>query len=273
MPAAKSLPLWDELAVPEPSRSSGPQLAVAAPGVPAAEPADRLLEWAPTQWPAAPDWQPTLQAFWPSADGQRLARFIQARLQAGATVYPPQPLRALELTALDEVRVVILGQDPYHGPGQAEGLAFSVPDGVRLPPSLRNIFQEIVRDLGGAMPAGGSLQSWARQGVLLLNTSLTVEQGQPASHARQGWETLTDALIAACSAHERPKAFLLWGAHAQSKAGLIDAGRHLVLQANHPSPLSARRPPLPFIGCGHFGQVERWLEKNSQKSSKIFRRL
>jgi len=207
-----------------------------------------------------------LQPFWASATGQKLARFVQARLQAGAEIYPAQPLRALELTPLSEVSVVILGQDPYHGPGQAEGLAFSVPDGVKLPPSLRNIFQELVRDLGGELPVSGSLQGWASQGVLLLNTSLTVEQGAPASHARQGWETLTDALIAACSAHESPKVFLLWGAHAQSKAGLIDGRRHLVLQANHPSPLSARRPPVPFIGCGHFGQALRWLEKNSRKN-------
>ena len=224
-----------------------------------------LRAWAPEKWSAAVDWQPVLQPFWASAVGQGLARFIDARLAAGAVIYPAQPLRALELTALAEVEVVILGQDPYHGPGQAEGLAFSVPDGVRLPPSLRNIFQEIVRDLGGEMPASGSLQGWARQGVLLLNTCLTVEQGAPASHARKGWETLTDALISACSAHASPKVFLLWGAHAQSKVGLIDAGRHLVLQANHPSPLSARRPPVPFIGCGHFGQAGNWLGKKSRK--------
>ena len=224
-----------------------------------------LRAWAPEAWSAAADWQPVLQPFWASAAGQGLARFIESRLAAGAVIYPAQPLRALELTALADVEVVILGQDPYHGPGQAEGLAFSVPDGVRLPPSLRNIFQEITRDLGGAMPASGSLQHWARQGVLLLNTCLTVEQGAPASHARRGWETLTDALISACSAHASPKVFLLWGAHAQSKAGLIDAGRHLVLQANHPSPLSARRPPVPFIGCGHFGQADNWLGKKSRK--------
>lgn len=225
-----------------------------------------LREWAPERWPAAADWQPVLQPFWASAAGQGLARFVQARLQAGAEIYPAQPLRALELTPLAEVSVVILGQDPYHGPGQAEGLAFSVPAGVRLPPSLRNIFQELTRDLGGVLPASGSLQGWAQQGVLLLNTCLTVEQGAPASHAKQGWETLTDALIAACSAHESPKVFLLWGAHAQSKLGLIDASRHLVLQANHPSPLSARRPPRPFIGCGHFGQARQWLEKKAQKN-------
>ena len=225
-----------------------------------------LREWAPERWPAAADWQPVLQPFWASTAGQGLARFVQGRLQAGAEIYPAQPLRALELTPLAEVSVVILGQDPYHGPGQAEGLAFSVPDGVKCPPSLRNIFQELTRDLGGALPASGSLQGWARQGVLLLNTCLTVEQGAPASHAKQGWETLTDALIAACSAHESPKVSLLWGAHAQSKLGLIDASRHLVLQANHPSPLSARRPPRPFIGCGHFGQARQWLEKKAQKN-------
>ncbi len=236
-------------------------------------PVDRLLEWAPERWPAAADWQSVLRAFWASAEGQHLADFVRARLQAGAVVYPPQPLRALELTALDEVRVVILGQDPYHGPGQAEGLAFSVPDGVKFPPSLRNIFVELARDLGAEPPASGSLAHWARRGVLLLNTCLTVEQGRPASHARQGWETLTDQLIRACSAHAAPKAFLLWGTHAQSKAGLIDAGRHLVLQANHPSPLSARRPPRPFIGCAHFGRVQSWLEQRDEKNSRIFRPL
>ena len=248
-----TLPLWAEVPSSLPAAADA-----AAPG--------RLRAWAPESWPVAADWQSVLQPFWASATGQKLARFVQARLQAGAEIYPAQPLRALELTPLSEVSVVILGQDPYHGPDQAEGLAFSVPDGVKLPPSLRNIFQELVRDLGGELPVSGSLQGWASQGVLLLNTSLTVEQGAPASHARQGWETLTDALIAACSAHESPKVFLLWGAHAQSKAGLIDGRRHLVLQANHPSPLSARRPPVPFIGCGHFGQALRWLEKNSRKN-------
>ena len=149
-------------------------------------------------------------------------------------------------------------------------LGSSVTVTVALPPSLRNIFKELQRDLGRAPPVfpvpGGSLVRWAGKGVLLLNTCLTVEQGAPASHAKQGWETLTDALIAACSAHESPKVFLLWGAHAQSKLGLIDASRHLVLQANHPSPLSARRPPRPFIGCGHFGQARQWLEKKAQKN-------
>ncbi len=216
-------------------------------------------------WPVAPDWREAVTAFAASATGQQLAAFLQSRIAAGATIYPAQPFRALELTPLANVRLVVLGQDPYHGPGQAEGLAFSVAPGVRLPPSLRNIFKELQRDLGLPVPANGSLANWARQGVLLLNTSLTVEDGLPASHARQGWEALTDALICAVAASASPCVYLLWGAHAQAKAGLIQASaaRHgreaLVLQANHPSPLSASRPPRPFIGCGHFGQAQRWL--------------
>ena len=227
--------------------------------VAAGAPDNRLRQVHPADWPVQADWQPLLADFWASAAGRTLLPALQARLQAGATLYPAQPLRALALTALADVRVVILGQDPYHGPGQAEGLAFSVPAGVRMPPSLRNIWQELARDLGTPMPASGSLVHWARQGVLLLNTTLTVEDGAPASHARLGWSELTDAIIRACGQHRQSKAFLLWGAHAQAKAGLIDAQRHLLLQCNHPSPLSARRPPQPFIGCGHFGQVQAWL--------------
>lgn len=206
----------------------------------------------------APDWQPLVQAWRDSPAGQGVLVHLAARQAAGATVYPAWPLRALALTPLAAVRVVILGQDPYHGPGQAEGLAFSVPPGVKPPPSLRNIFVEQQRDLGLPMPSHGHLAAWAGQGVLLLNTVLTVEDGQPASHARRGWEALTDALIGAVAAQPRRIAFLLWGAHAQAKAALIEArapGRHLLLQANHPSPLSARRPPVPFIGCGHFSAV------------------
>ena len=209
-----------------------------------------------------------VQRFFASAEGAALTGFLQARLQAGATIYPPQPLRALELTALDAVDIVILGQDPYHGPGQAEGLAFSVAPGVRLPPSLRNIFKERQRDLGLPMPAHGSLVEWARDGVLLLNTSLTVEDGLPASHARRGWEVLADALLAAVAARGRPCVYMLWGAHAQARRGLIEAAQRpgtpcLVLQANHPSPLSALRPPVPFLGCGHFGAAQRWLAARS----------
>ncbi len=207
---------------------------------------------------APPDWRPVVAAWRLSPTGQALVDHVERRRAAGAVIYPADPLRALHLTPLAAVQVVILGQDPYHAPGQAEGLAFSVPEGTRLPPSLRNIFTELQRDLGLPPPPSGHLGGWARQGVLLLNTSLTVEQGQPASHAGRGWEGLTDALIETVAAQPRRIAFLLWGAHAQAKAPLIERvapGRHLLLRANHPSPLSARRPPAPFIGCGHFGSL------------------
>ncbi len=205
----------------------------------------------------APGWAEVVEPWWQRAAALR--ERIAARLAAGATVYPADPWRALRRTPLDDVRVVILGQDPYHGPGQAEGLAFSVPIGLPTPPSLRNILAEWSRDLGHALPGHGHLGAWAEQGVLLLNTVLTVEDGAPAAHANWGWESLTDALIARASAHAAPKVFLLWGAHAQAKATLVDAERHLVLRANHPSPLAARRPPVPFVGCGHFGQADVWL--------------
>ena len=225
---------------------------------------ERLTCADPANWPVQAGWAPVVAPFWQSAAGRGLQLFLNQRLAAGAVVYPPEPLRALVLTDPAEVRVVILGQDPYHGAGQAEGLAFSVAPGVASPPSLRNIQAEIQRDVGGASPANGSLVRWAEQGVLLLNTSLTVEEGQPASHAGQGWEVLTDALIRHCSDTGGEKAFLLWGAHAQKKRALLDADRHLVLSANHPSPLSARRGPVPFIGCGHFGVVNAWLTAHRQ---------
>lgn len=221
---------------------------------------DRLQRWAPEEWPLAPGWRPAVDDFLAGAQGRKLAAFLRERLAAGATIFPPHPLRALELTPLESVHAVVLGQDPYHGAGQAEGLAFSVADGVNHPPSLRNIFQEL-----GCKPASGSLIEWARHGVLLLNTCLTVEEGQPASHAKKGWEALTDSLIAKVASTASPCVYLLWGAHAQAKAPLIEAtaqahGREvLVLQSNHPSPLSARRPPAPFLGCGHFTQARRWL--------------
>lgn len=224
-----------------------------------AVPTGRLRAADTAQWPVQADWAAVVGGFWASATGQNLQTFLRQRLDGGAVVYPPQPLRALSLTPLSRVRVVILGQDPYHGPGQAEGLAFSVAPGEKIPPSLRNMFKELQRDLGLAPPASGSLVHWAEQGVLLLNTSLTVEDGLPASHAGQGWEALTDAVIRQCSETGLPKVFLLWGAHAQKKAVLIDGGRHRVLCANHPSPLSASRGPTPFLGCGHFGEVDRWL--------------
>ena len=232
---------------------------------PAANPgaADQLQGADPLAWPVAPGWQALTDQFFSGEAGQKLIEFFRSRLAGGAVVFPPQPLRALQLTPPQQVRVVILGQDPYHGRGQAEGLAFSVASGVALPPSLRNIFKELQRDLGTAPPKfpvpGGSLVRWAAQGVLLLNTCLTVEEGQPASHAGKGWELLTDAVIRQVSNGDQPVVFMLWGAHAQSKRALIDASRHQVLVANHPSPLSALRPPLPFIGCGHFSEARAWL--------------
>ena len=213
-------------------------------------------------WQVGDGWQPLIDAWRASADGQRIEALLKERLAAGTAIYPPDPLRALRLTPLTRATVVIVGQDPYHGPGQAEGLAFSVPAGQKLPPSLRNIFKELQRDLGQQPAMCGHLGEWARCGVLLLNTSLTVEDGAAASHAKKGWESLTDALIAATAKDPAPKVYLLWGAHAQAKAPLIEAAGngHLVLQANHPSPLSATRGPVPFIGCGHFSAARDWLK-------------
>ena len=238
-----------------------------------ATPTDRLGAWAPQDWPLAPDWQPLWRDFLAGPAGLHLGRWLQAQLDAGALVYPAQPLRALALTPLAQVRVVILGQDPYHGPGQADGLAFSVPEGERAPPSLRNIQAELQREFG-ALPAAVRLETWAQQGVLLLNTCLTVQAGQAASHAQQGWEQFTQAVLRACASQGRPKAFLLWGRYAQAAAQAAEpsaaqqqgAPQHLWLRANHPSPLAARRPPLPFIGCGHFGAVNRWLQARGEKS-------
>jgi len=214
----------------------------------------------------SPGWHAVVDGWRRSPEGQALVAFVERRQREGATVFPTQPLRALSLTPLEQVRVVILGQDPYHGAGQAEGLAFSVPPGQKLPPSLRNIYKELQRDLGQPPARDGHLIAWTRQGVLLLNTSLTVEEGVAGSHAKKGWEALTDALVAATAAEPAPKVYLLWGAHAQAKTPLIAAAgpQHLILQANHPSPLSATRPPQPFIGCGHFSAARAWLAARGQ---------
>jgi uracil-DNA glycosylase len=224
---------------------------------------NRLVEPLAAVLARAPaDWAPLVRNWAAGADGRALIDFVAARQAAGAVIYPADVLRALQLTPRAAVRVVILGQDPYHGAGQAEGLAFSVPARAKPPPSLRNLLDEISRSLGVPHPPSGHLGGWAAQGVLLLNTVLTVEDGAPAAHARRGWESLTDALITATAADPGAKVYLLWGAHAQAKAALIEAvggDRHRVLLANHPSPLSARRPPLPFIGCGHFTQVRDFL--------------
>ena len=269
--------------------------------IPGMNHADRLLNWAPESWPVSPGWRPIVSQFLSSETAGHLSRFVRNRLAQGAVVYPAQPFRALALTSPDRVKVVILGQDPYHGPGQAQGLAFSVAPGVKIPPSLRNIFKEIAREVSAksviltgptAAPSAnasqnaphGSLLAWAQQGVLLLNTCLTVEQGQPASHVKQGWEVLTDGVIQAVEASQNPVVFMLWGSHAQAKRDLIlnpmakSAGKaggagngggggevgapRLVLTANHPSPLSALRPPAPFIGCGHFGAANAFLVAN-----------
>jgi uracil-DNA glycosylase len=217
------------------------------------------------------DWWPIVDAFRHSPSGQTLLEKLQQRLDAGATVYPPVPhwLAALRHTPLAQARVVILGQDPYHGPGQAHGLSFSVPPGQGIPPSLRNIRKELARDLKLPMPDHGCLQAWCAQGVLLLNTVLTVEDGQAAAHAKWGWEALTDALIAAVAAQPGPRVFLLWGAHAQRKRELIAqaAGPQtqvLVLCSNHPSPLSATRPPEPFVGNGHFSKAAAFVAQHAQ---------
>jgi uracil-DNA glycosylase len=189
---------------------------------------------------------------------RELAGFLRAEKAAGKVIYPPGPLifNALNSTPLEQVKVVILGQDPYHGPGQAHGLCFSVPPGVPAPPSLQNIFKELKRDLNIDPPAHGCLQHWAEQGVLLLNTTLTVEQGQAGSHAKCGWQRFTDKVIEVVNAQRPHLVFLLWGAHAQTKAPLLDSTRHLVLKSAHPSPLSAHRG---FIGNGHFSRCNKFL--------------
>ncbi|QIL82083.1 uracil-DNA glycosylase [Diaphorobacter sp. HDW4A] len=227
----------------------------------------QLASAVPSDWPVAAGWAPLVDDFFASAKGQSLLAHLQSRLDAGAVIFPPKPLRALELTPPEGVRVVILGQDPYHGRGQAEGLAFSVAPGVRVPPSLQNIFKEMLRDLGTPFPSfpdpGGSLVKWATHGVLLLNTCLTVEEGQAASHSGKGWELLTDAVIKHVAEGDKPVVFMLWGNHAQSKRAFIPQDRgHLVLMSNHPSPLSALRPPVPFIGNGHFGKAREFRERN-----------
>ena len=226
---------------------------------------DRLQAWPPALDAVALGWQPVLGRFWRSGEGERLNAFLRERLAGGAVIYPPEPLKALRLTPPEAVRVLVLGQDPYHGPGQAHGLTFDVRSDCKPPPSLRNIFKELAREYGPAPTLrSGLLAGWARQGVLLLNACLTVEDGQAASHARRGWEHLTELILTELQARARPLCVLLWGAHAQARwdavaAAVPAAGPRGVLRANHPSPLSALRPPVPFIGCGHFTQANAWL--------------
>jgi uracil-DNA glycosylase len=208
-------------------------------------------------------WKEKLMAEFEKPSFQELAGFVR-REYSSKTVYPPPGciFQALDLVPFDKVRVVILGQDPYHGPGQAHGLCFSVPDGVPMPPSLRNIFMEIHDDLGLPIPKTGSLTHWAGQGVLLLNATLTVEAGKAGSHQGKGWEEFTDAIIRRLAEEREGLVFLLWGAYAQKKGAFIDRKKHLVLTAPHPSPLSAHNG---FFGCKHFSKTNAWLMERGEK--------
>ncbi len=192
-----------------------------------------------------------------------LSQFLRDEKAKGKIIYPPgaQMFEAFNQTPFEAVRVVILGQDPYHGPGQAHGLSFSVPSGVAIPPSLLNIFKELERDLGLPRPSSGNLQAWASRGVLLLNAVLSVEQAKPGSHQNKGWEGFTDSAIKALADEREGLVFMLWGAYAQAKGRIIDARRHCVLRAPHPSPLSAHRG---FLGCGHFSAANRYLQGRGQ---------
>ena len=189
----------------------------------------------------------------------QLREFLLAEKAAGKQIYPKgrEWFRALDLTPLNKVRVVILGQDPYHGPGQAHGLCFSVNPGARPPPSLVNIYKELQSDLGIPRANHGFLEHWAQQSVLLLNSVLTVEMAKAASHQKKGWEQFTDAVIRLVNAKDEPVVFMLWGAYAQKKAASVDSSKHLVLKSAHPSPLSAHNG---FLGCGHFSQCNAFLE-------------
>ncbi len=211
----------------------------------------------------APSWKARVGDYLLRPDMQDLAAFLRQRRREGARIYPPGPriLAALDATPFEQVKVVILGQDPYHGAGQAHGLCFSVQPGVPIPPSLRNIFKELQRDLGVPMPDHGCLTPWARQGVLLLNAVLTVEDGQAGSHQARGWEGFTDHVIDVLNREREHLVFMLWGSQAQARGQRIDADRHCVLRAPHPSPLSAHRG---FIGCGHFSAANAYLVQHGQ---------
>jgi len=205
-----------------------------------------------------PSWKAKLAPLLEMPEMQRLSEFLRAEKRAGKVIYPPGPeiFASLWATPFERVEVVILGQDPYHGPGQAHGLCFSVRPGVPPPPSLQNIFVELGRDLGVPTPDHGCLLPWARQGVLLLNAVLTVERGLAGSHQGKGWEAFTDRIVALLNREREGLVFMLWGSYAQAKGKLLDRSRHLVLQAPHPSPLSAHRG---FIGCGHFSSANKYL--------------
>ena len=209
-------------------------------------------------------WKSRVGDYFDRPDMQALSEFLRTELRAGKVIYPP-PKRifsALDATPFERVKVVILGQDPYHGPGQAHGLCFSVLPGVPIPPSLRNMYLEIHNDLGITMPKHGYLMHWAEQGVLLLNAVLTVEQGLAGSHQGKGWEGFTDAVIECLNREREGLVFLLWGSYAQAKGRLIDTRRHKVMKAPHPSPLSAHRG---FLGCGHFSKTNSYLQERGEQ--------
>ncbi|MEX3556636.1 MAG: uracil-DNA glycosylase [Burkholderia gladioli] len=260
--AVSQASLFDEPATSTPG-STEETVAIAADvgagAAPAALPLEAQFEALPTAWGGL------LAPFVSSGAYAPLCRFVDAERAAGKTIYPADVFRALRLTSPDEVRIVILGQDPYHGDDrgtpQAHGLAFSVPPAVRPPPSLRNIFNEIAANFGHDTPKHGCLDSWARQGVLLLNTVLTVEQGAAASHAKRGWEPCTDTLIRELARRHRGLVFMLWGARAQAKRALFDTNAHCVLESPHPSPLSAHRG---FLGNRHFALANDYLDEHGK---------
>lgn len=208
------------------------------------------------------NWEIFLENHWTTEQHLKLMEKVKEQY-AQSQVYPPEKLlfRAFELCGPQDVKALIIGQDPYHGPYQANGLAFSVPSGIKLPPSLRNIYKEIIRDYGDVNDAKGDLSAWARQGVLLLNSTLTVEAGRAGSHAKLGWQWFTDAVIKCLAHRSEHLVFLLWGKHAQQKSEYIDASRHLVLESVHPSPLSAHRG---FIGNNHFSACNAYLKANNK---------
>lgn len=211
-----------------------------------------------------PTWKEELKEEFVKPYFQKVVGFLKEEKKAGKTIYPPgaEIFNAFQHTPFDKVKVVIIGQDPYHNPGQAHGLSFSVPDGVQPPPSLINIFKEIQEDLGQPMGRTGNLEKWAKQGVLLLNASLTVEATRPNSHSEVGWQHFTDEVIRHISMHKEHVVFMLWGRFAQNKANLIDGAKHLILKAAHPSPLSAYNG---FFGCKHFSKTNAWLRGKGEK--------
>ena len=212
-----------------------------------------------------PSWLAQLSCEFEQDYMRQLKDFLQREEAESKVIYPrcSHIFNAFNATQFDQVKVVILGQDPYHGPNQAHGLSFSVPEGVRVPPSLINIYKELMADIGMEKPSHGNLSAWAAQGVLLLNSVLTVEHQQAASHKNQGWERFTDAVVAKLAAQRENVVFMLWGSYAQAKGRSIDASKHLVLKAPHPSPLSAHRG---FLGCKHFSQANQYLLAHGQQA-------